>query len=55
LNALAFLHGIGVAYADKTQLALLVGASPTSGGYVNNLGARRSAALIDMRPSPGEQ
>lgn len=47
LNALAFLHGIGVAPADKTQLALMVGVSPTSGGYFNNLGALRSSGLIE--------
>lgn len=46
LNGLAFLHGIGVAPADKTQLALIVGVSPTSGGYFNNLGALRSSGLI---------
>jgi hypothetical protein len=47
LNGLAFLQGIGVSPADKTQLALLVGASPTSGGYFNNLGSLRSDGLID--------
>lgn len=47
LNGLAFLHGIGVAPADKTQLALLVGVSPTSGGYFNNLGSLRSDGLIE--------
>ncbi|MGE0464469.1 MAG: hypothetical protein AB7Q16_24130 [Vicinamibacterales bacterium] len=47
LNALAFLHGIGVASANKTQLALLVGVSPTSGGYFNNLGSLRSRGLIE--------
>jgi hypothetical protein len=47
LNGLAFLDGIGVSPADKTQLALLVGVSPTSGGYFNNLGSLRSAGLID--------
>lgn len=47
LNGLAFLHGIGVAPADKTQLALIVGVSPTSGGYFNNLGSLRSHGLID--------
>jgi len=52
LNGLAFLSGIGVAAADKTQLALLVGVSPTSGGYFNNLGALRSGGLIDY-PSGG--
>ena len=48
LNGLAFLHGIGVPSADKTQLALIVGVSPTSGGYFNNLGNLRNAdGLID--------
>ena len=52
LNGLAFLNGIGVALADKTQLALLVGVSPTSGGYFNNLGALRADGLIAY-PSAG--
>lgn len=52
LNALAFFEGIGVAPADKTQLALIVGVSPTSGGYFNNLAGLRSAGLIDY-PSGG--
>lgn len=52
LNGLAFLHGIGLAEADKTQLALIVGVSPTSGGYFNNLGSMRSAGLIEY-PSGG--
>ncbi len=47
LNGLAFLEGIGVPVADKTQLALIVGASPTSGGYFNNLGSLRSDGLIE--------
>jgi hypothetical protein len=47
LNGLAFLQGIGVTPAGKTQLALLVGVSPTSGGYFNNLGALRSAGFIE--------
>lgn len=47
LNGLGFLAGIGVAAADKTQLALIVGVSPTSGGYFNNLGALRSSGLIE--------
>jgi hypothetical protein len=46
LNGLAFLHGIGVAPADKTQLALMIGVSPTSGGFFNNLGGLRSDGLI---------
>lgn len=52
LNALAFLSGIGVTPADKTQLALIVGVSPSSGSYFNNLGALRSAGLIDY-PTQG--
>jgi hypothetical protein len=52
LNGLAFLHGIGVPSADKTQLALLASVSPTSGGYFNNLGMLRSAGLVEY-PSGG--
>jgi hypothetical protein len=47
LNALAWLEGIGLERADKTQVALLADQSPTSGGYFNNLGKLRSAGLID--------
>jgi hypothetical protein len=47
LNALAMLEVIGVTAADKTQLALFAQASPKSSGYTNNLGALRSAGLID--------
>jgi hypothetical protein len=49
LNGLAFLRGIGVPLADKTQLALIVGVSPTSGGYFNNLGALRSEDSSNIR------
>jgi hypothetical protein len=52
LDGLAFLRGIGATPADKTQLALIVNVSPTSGGYFNNLGALRSAGLITY-PSGG--
>lgn len=52
LNALAFLETIGKGVADKTLLALMAGVSPTSGGYFNNLGALRTAGLLDY-PSPG--
>jgi len=52
LNGLAFMEGIGVPEADKTQLALIVGVSPTSGAYFNNLGALRTAGLIGY-PSGG--
>lgn len=52
LNALAMLEAIGVNQAPKVQLALFADASPKSSGYTNNLGALRSAGLIDY-PAPG--
>lgn len=52
LNALAFLEGLGVAHAERTQLALLADARPTSGAYKNNLGALHSAGLLEY-PEPG--
>lgn len=52
LNALAWLETIGVDEADKTQLAFLADQSPRSSGYTNNLGALRTAGLIDY-PGPG--
>jgi uncharacterized protein len=52
LDALAFLEGIGLAQADKVQLALMADARPTSGAYFNNLGALRTAELIAY-PRPG--
>lgn len=47
LNALAWAEGIGLAYLDKTQLALMADQSPTSGGYFNNLGTLRTAGMIE--------
>lgn len=47
LNALAALEVIGVSQPTKTQLALFAQASPKSSGYSNNLGAMRTAGLID--------
>ena len=47
LDSLKWAHGIGLSPIDKTQLALLADVSPTSGGYFNNLGALRSAGLIN--------
>jgi len=52
LNALAWLETIGKATADKTMLALMADASPTSGGYFNNLGVLRTTGLITY-PSAG--
>jgi len=50
LNSLAWLASIGLAPADRSQVALLAGASPKSSSYGNNLGALRSAGLIDYPP-----
>lgn len=47
LDALASLEAIGVAQAAKVQLALFAEASPKSSSYTNNLGALRTAGLID--------
>jgi uncharacterized protein len=47
LDALAALEVIGASPADRTQLALFSKASPKSSGYTNNLGALRTAGLID--------
>lgn len=52
LDTLAMLQEIGVGQPSKPQLALWCEVSPTSGGYFNNLGALRSAGLIDY-PSGG--
>lgn len=51
LDALAWLESVRVPVADKTQVALLADQSPTSGGYFNNLGALRTAGLIEY-PQP---
>jgi uncharacterized protein len=47
LDALAALEAIGISDAHKTQLALFAHASPKSSSYSNNLGALRTAGLID--------
>lgn len=52
LDALAWYVSVGLAPADRTQLALFAGVSPKSSGYANNLGALRTAGLIDY-PSKG--
>jgi DNA segregation ATPase FtsK/SpoIIIE-like protein len=52
LDALAWLESVGVMQAQKSQLALLAEASPTSSGYSNNLGALRTGGLINY-PAPG--
>lgn len=52
LQALAAMESIGLADAAKLQLALWAGVSPKSSGYSNNLGALRTAGLVDY-PGPG--
>jgi hypothetical protein len=52
LNALAFLHAIGVDRPDKAQVALVADTSPNGGSYNNNLSALRTAGLIEY-PLPG--
>ena len=47
LDALAFFESLGVKDLKKGQLAAFSDASPTSSAYSNNLGALRSAGLID--------
>ncbi|MBO0881498.1 MAG: ATP-binding protein, partial [Mycobacterium sp.] len=51
LDALRSLEDIGITVARKTQLALWAGVSPKSGGFANNLGALRTAGLIDYPAS----
>ena len=52
LDALAWLETAGLTPARKVTLALLALSSPTSSGYDNNLGALRTAGLLDY-PQPG--
>jgi len=52
LDALAWLQSVRVDQAKKTQLALLSKQSPRSSAYGNNLGALRTAGLIQY-PGPG--
>lgn len=53
LDALAYLHGINIATPSRAQLALWAGVSPNSGSYFNNLGALRTAGLIDYPAGGG--
>lgn len=52
LDTLAWMGQLGIAPGRKVQVALLAGASPKSSAYGNNLGALRTAGLIDY-PGPG--
>lgn len=52
LDALAWLESVRVVAADRTRVAMLAEASPTSSSFSNNLGALRTAGLIDY-PATG--
>jgi hypothetical protein len=47
LDALAWLESVGLAPAERSQIALLADQSPTSSGYANNLGSLRTAGMIE--------
>ena len=53
LDTLAQLEAFGIGNAEKAMVAAHSGASPTSGGYFNNLGRMRTMGLLDY-PSPGQ-
>jgi hypothetical protein len=53
LDSLAWLESVGIEAVERTQLSLWCTVSPTSGGYFNNLGALRSAGMIDY-PTGGQ-
>lgn len=53
LDAIAWAGSLGKSAIAKDTVAILAGASPTSSSYANNLGALRSAGLLDY-PAPGE-
>lgn len=52
LDALAWLESVRIPEASKTQVALLVDQSPTSGTFANYLGSLRTAGLVSY-PGPG--
>lgn len=51
LDVLAAFRGLGLDQVHKNMVAVHARASPTSGGYFNNLGRLRSLGLIDY-PQP---
>jgi ParB/RepB/Spo0J family partition protein len=52
LDSLAWFTSAGLAPVNRAQLAIYAGVSPKSSGYDNNLGALRTAGLVDY-PQPG--
>jgi len=53
LDAIAWAASLGTPAVGKDMVAFLAGASPTSSTYQNNLGALRTAGLVDY-PGPGK-
>jgi hypothetical protein len=49
LDALAWQESLQVTESDRASVAFLAGASPTSSSYANNLGALRTAGLVEYR------
>jgi hypothetical protein len=47
LDTLAWFEQLGIAAPSRAALAPMAGSRPTSGGFKNNLGALRSAGLLD--------
>ncbi len=52
LNALAWVESVNLPAPRKEKAAVLADASPSSSSFTNNLGALRTAGLIDY-PTPG--
>jgi hypothetical protein len=50
LDALAWLESVGIARANRVQLAGFARQSPAGGGFANNLGRLRSLGLVEYGP-----
>ena len=51
LDALAWFEALEIEAPSRVALAFIAGTRPTSGGFKNNLGALRSAGLVDYPQS----
>jgi hypothetical protein len=49
IDALAWQASIGMTECDRTSLAFLAEASPTSSAFSNNLGALRTGGMVEYR------